>query len=68
MWHPQIKAKLFEQISQSRKGSTDANRQRNKYPPAQPGVLRLLPPQRGLIAIGESQNPRTVNVGVKHIA
>lgn len=41
---------------------------KNKYPPAQPGVLRLLPPQKGLIAIGESQNPRTVNVGVKHIA
>jgi len=35
----------------------------NKYPPAQPGVLRLLPPQRGLTAIGESQNPRTINVG-----
>ena len=30
-----------------------------KYPPAEPGALRLLAPQRGLIAIGQNQN-RTV--------
>jgi hypothetical protein len=28
----------------------------NKYPPAKPEVLRLLAPQRGLTAIGESRN------------
>ena len=28
----------------------------NKYPPAEPEVLRLLAPQRGLIATGQSQN------------
>ena len=27
----------------------------NKYPPAEPEVLRLLAPQRGLIAIGQNQ-------------
>jgi group II intron reverse transcriptase/maturase len=32
----------------------------NNYPPAKPEVLRLLPPQRGLTAIGQSQNPRTL--------
>jgi hypothetical protein len=31
----------------------------NKYPPAEPEVLRLLAPQRGLTAIGHSQNPNT---------
>jgi hypothetical protein len=33
--------------------------QANKYPPAEPEVLRLLAPQRGLTAIGHSQNPNT---------
>jgi predicted enzyme related to lactoylglutathione lyase len=28
----------------------------SKYPPAEPGALRLLAPQRGLIAIGQNQN------------
>jgi len=28
----------------------------NKYPPAKPVALRLLAPQRGLIAIGQNQN------------
>ena len=28
----------------------------NNYPPAKPGALRLLAPQRGLIAIGQNQN------------
>jgi len=28
----------------------------SKYPPAKPGALRLLAPQRGLIAIGQNQN------------
>jgi hypothetical protein len=32
---------------------------KNKYPPAEPEVLRLLAPQRGLTAIGHSQNPNT---------
>jgi len=27
----------------------------SKYPPAKPGALRLLAPQRGLIAIGKDQ-------------
>ena len=27
-----------------------------KYPPAKPGALRLLAPQRGLIAIGNSKS------------
>ena len=31
----------------------------SNYPPAEPGALRLLAPQRGLIAIGQNQN-RTV--------
>src|SRR5437870_12989907 len=31
---------------------------RNKYPPAKPEVLRLLAPQRGLIAIAKSK-PKT---------
>jgi hypothetical protein len=31
----------------------------NKYPPAEPEVLRLQAPQRGLTAIGHSQNPNT---------
>jgi hypothetical protein len=30
-------------------------RLRSKYPPAKPGALRLLAPQRGLIAIGKDQ-------------
>ena len=29
---------------------------KSKYPPAEPGALRLLAPQRGLIAIGQDQN------------
>jgi len=29
---------------------------RSNYPPAKPGALRLLAPQRGLIAIGQNQN------------
>jgi hypothetical protein len=28
----------------------------SKYPPAEPGALRLLAPQRGLIAIGKSKS------------
>jgi hypothetical protein len=28
----------------------------SNYPPAKPGALRLLAPQRGLIAIGQNQN------------
>jgi hypothetical protein len=28
----------------------------SKYPPAEPGALRLLAPQRGLIAIDRNQN------------
>jgi hypothetical protein len=28
----------------------------SKYPPAKPGALRLLAPQRGLIAIDQNQN------------
>src|SRR4030042_2828710 len=28
----------------------------SKHPPAKPGALRLLAPQRGLIAIGKNQN------------
>ncbi len=28
----------------------------SKYPPAEPGALRLLAPQRGLIAIVQNQN------------
>jgi len=32
----------------------------HNYPPAKPEVLRLLPPQRGQTAIGQSQNPRTL--------
>jgi hypothetical protein len=32
---------------------------RNKYPPAEPGVLRLLPPQRGPTAIEKSQSRTT---------
>ena len=28
----------------------------SKYPPAKPGALRLLAPQRGLTAIGQNQN------------
>jgi hypothetical protein len=28
---------------------------KSKYPPAKPGALRLLAPQRGLIAIGKDQ-------------
>jgi hypothetical protein len=30
-------------------------RSSSKYPPAKPGALRLLAPQRGLIAIGKNQ-------------
>lgn len=37
----------------------------SKYPPAKPVALRLLAPQRGLTAIGESQKP-TPQHGVKH--
>jgi len=33
----------------------------SKYPPAKPGALRLLAPQRGLIAIGQNQKPRTIH-------
>jgi len=33
----------------------------NKYPPAEPEVLRLLAPQRGLIATGESQKQDPVS-------
>jgi hypothetical protein len=31
-----------------------------KYPPAEPGALRLLAPQRGLIAIGQDQNKTVI--------
>ena len=31
------------------------NPQTSKYPPAKPGALRLLAPQRGLIAIGKER-------------
>src|ERR1039458_5643521 len=33
----------------------------NKYPPAEPEVLRLLAPQRGLIATGHSQKQDLVS-------
>ena len=33
----------------------------NKYPPAEPEVLRLLAPQRGLIATGQSQKQDLVS-------
>jgi hypothetical protein len=34
----------------------------SKYPPAKPGALRLLAPQRGLIAIGkEEENPNPMD-------
>ena len=32
---------------------------KSKYPPAEPGALRLLAPQRGLIAIGSKSKPNT---------
>jgi len=34
----------------------------NKYPPAEPGALRLLAPQRGLFAIGQNQNREDIDV------
>jgi hypothetical protein len=33
---------------------------KSKYPPAEPGALRLLAPQRGLIAIGQNQNQTVI--------
>jgi hypothetical protein len=32
--------------------------QKSKYPPAEPGALRLLAPQRGLFAIGKNKNSK----------
>ena len=32
----------------------------SKYPPAEPGALRLLAPQRGLIVIGQDQNKTVI--------
>ena len=37
------------------------NPESNKYPPAEPEVLRLLAPQRGLIATGQSQKQDLVS-------
>ena len=34
----------------------------SKYPPAKPGALRLLAPQRGLIAIDQNQNRKAFMV------
>jgi hypothetical protein len=35
-----------------------------KYPPAEPEALRLLAPQRGLIATDQNQNPRLATSGL----
>ena len=35
-------------------------RLKSKYPPAEPGALRLLAPQRGLIATGQNQNQTVI--------
>jgi len=36
----------------------------SKYPPAEPEALRLLAPQRGLIATDQNQNPRLATSGL----
>ena len=39
-------------------------KQGSKYPPAEPEALRLLAPQRGLIATDQNQNPRLATSGL----
>jgi len=46
----------FSAVAQVGVDETSNKRGHNKYPPAEPEILRLLAPQRGLTAIGESQN------------
>jgi hypothetical protein len=45
-----------EVLTEGRKLPTLAGEFMSKYPPAKPGALRLLAPQRGLTAIGQNQN------------
>ena len=37
---------------------------KSKYPPAEPEALRLLAPQRGLIATDQNQTPRLATSGL----
>ena len=40
---------------------------KSKYPPAEPRALRLLAPQRGLIAIGQNQNQTVIAQSVAEV-
>jgi hypothetical protein len=53
--HPRSNSLPSGKNGVERDGFHQMKEEQSKYPPAKPGALRLLAPQRGLIAIGKDQ-------------